>query len=199
MLQRRYLLGEGAGVISHGDPAAQRQQELAGAQDPWAGSACRREPEASTRSIAIDSSRQISAAIEKPTIPNPQENQLMAKVMKYSPIVCSRCNQEAERTGPAQKMCKSCTEETMKERKTLWQQRFRAKKEGKAMPALLPVMPKAEPVPSVVRPVPVPVALPLDIVQVREGLCQISGRHGMIAQKALAADTALAQLQEALK
>lgn len=40
--------------------------------------------------------------------------------------------------------------------------------------------------------------LPVDIVQVRAGLTIISTHHGLIAQRALAADTALAQLQEAM-
>lgn len=166
----------------------------------------------------------------------------MAKERTYSPIECSRCGKTTERTGPAQKMCASCKEETAAASKALWQQRFRAKKAGRPLPALpaVAVMPALEkpvataPV-SVGGAVPeqspkrqrggaigepcrsiaadssrqlsiaiekstaaVPVALPLDIVQVREGLCQISGRHGLIAQRALAADTALASLQEAM-
>ena len=244
----------------HADPAQQRQQALAAAMDPWAGSACRRDPVAvgtdrNDRNDRNDVRR--SAPVTKVTEVTKvhasnttnQEPPTMANTHATPPkptgtLICCDCDQPTPRTGNCQKRCPSCAETN----KDLIRAKSIAKKLATAIPRPIGRPPKAKaapaapevraempglnvlchvcgrvydhpgsdrctvcaeagltPVPSTQNAAPyrdIPPAtlagLPVDIVQVRAGLTIISTHHGLIAQRALAADTALAQLQEAM-
>ena len=218
MTAARHALREsppGIGLVSacgddvrhdHADPAQQRQQALAAAMDPWAGSACRREPvaPASPRSIAADSYRQPSKAIEpKPTQePNPMKTP--------KTLICCDCQQPTPRTGQCQKRCPSCKKKATK------QNPKRQQGVKPATPVALPgtperllgsVAPEPTPVPEptgagapvsqVKAPAAVGPAVAL-LAPMRTILEALSAHHGLIAQRALAADNALASLQAAM-
>jgi hypothetical protein len=210
--QRAELLSSPApGRMEHLDPAQRRQAALAARLDPWAG-------------CAGGANRCDGVAVESCGDGNEKtEGEAMANQDGMKGKVQCKCGTVEERRGPRQTMCVKCAAVSRAEKIAAWKEKKaeeRAQEPGsreharkqtrkkiqETLNAPLPGEGLNSPVLPVAATHPDPVITVGDncvlhgmFGPMRSALSSISARHGLIAQRAMAADNALADLQEAMR